>query len=96
MENVIIELLVASHLTGAALLSQIDRNLPGLELDTEYVPAEIEPREEDADRVTEGMRVVVVRGRIDPEKIADLKQMDNVLGVWSDGRVEGFGDVTPF
>ncbi len=93
MENVIVELLIASHLTGAALLSQIDRNLPGLELDTEYVPAEIEPREEDADRVTQGMRVVVVRGRISNGKIAELKQVDTVLGVWSDGPVEGFGDV---
>jgi len=94
MENVIVELLVASHLTGAALLSQVDRNLPGLELDTEYAPAEIEPREEDADRVRQGMRVVVVRGRIAPGRIADLKQADTVLGVWSDGPVEGFGDAT--
>ena len=92
MENVIVEFLVASHLTGAALLSQVDLNLPGLELDTEYSPAEIEPREEDADRVKEGMRVVVVRGRIAPGSIAELKKVDNVLGVWSDGRLEGFGD----
>lgn len=94
MENVIVELLVASHLTGAALLSHVDRSLPGLELDTGYSPAEIEPRAEDAERVKEGMRVVVVRGRIAPGRIDDLKRAETVLGVWSDGPVEGFGGET--
>lgn len=95
VERVIVEMVVAMHLSGAALTSQIVDRLPSFRLDETFAPVEMTPREQDLPQIPEGHKVVVIRGVVDPQQIDDLEAAPGVLKVWSDGRVEPFGEQAP-
>lgn len=92
MEKVIVELITASQLSGAALLGEIESSLPGLQLDPNYPPVEMAPRDPGQAARSPGDRVIVVRGLIAPVDKAALKNAAGVQGVWSDGPVAPFAD----
>ena len=100
MENVIIELVVAAHLTGASLMAQISDRLPEVTLDAGYEPVEMIPSDEDLPNLSDDQKVVVVRGTIVAGTRASLDGVDGILHIWSDGKVAPFdgasgGDVSP-
>lgn len=90
MENVLIEMIVTAHLTGAALLTQIGDQLPDVKVDASYEPVEMTPREEDLGKLSQDQKVVVVRGVVAAEMREGLSEIDGILHVWSDGQVAPF------
>lgn len=90
MENVIVELIVAANLTGAALMQDVKTELPLLNVDENYKPIEMVPSEQDAAKVPQSAKVIVIRGAVEESDMAKLKQLDKVLHVWTDGKAEAF------
>ncbi|QQO57236.1 MAG: hypothetical protein N838_31685 [Thiohalocapsa sp. PB-PSB1] len=91
METVLIEILVSSHMTGAALMTAAIERLPEVQIDRDYQPVEITPRPDDAARVAIGEKVIVIRGRIASDQRDVAESRPGVLNIWTDTKVAPFG-----
>ncbi len=92
--QVIIEIVVAANITGAALISTIDERLPDVIVDENYQPIPIVPADIDMKRISDGERVITIRGMIEQERINDIEKVPGVLHIWRDAKVEPFTNST--
>jgi serine protease AprX len=103
LENVLVELRVAAPGEPVASLAfSMSQAIPGFELDTSYDPVPVSPpgRPEGEDlesgeglELTEGGfggETVIVRGRIDPQRISELESRPEVVKVWKDTPIAPF------
>ena len=76
---------------GQALRSSPALAVPGFDLDPDYTPVPVSPPPEDAAALEgAGQTLLLVRGTIDPDRIADLEAQDGVARVWRDTPIEPF------
>jgi len=90
MDKVLIELVVSANIVGAGLFATAEELVPGVRIDRQYEPVQIEPRPEDESLIGEGQKVVVIRGDIESDKRPGIEDHPRVLHIWSDARVEPF------
>jgi serine protease AprX len=95
-QRVLIELRVPAA-RGAASVLEVAAGLgiPGFQLDQSYEPVPVSPPsgpsgEARGASAPEG-ETVIVRGTVDPSKIAEIEAQDNVVKVWKDGPIAPFG-----
>jgi subtilisin family serine protease len=93
MVKVLVEVMMPAGQDAEQSLSMAaGLNITGFQLDTSYEPVPMDPPEDlAADLEADGNAVVVVLGTIDPKKISDLENQDNVLSVTPDFNVAPFG-----
>ena len=103
MQDVLIELRVSEADERAGAMNYaMGLSLPGFELDTSYDPVPVTPAigpegaEEDFGKGLEraeadyGGATVIVRGRIDPQRITELEARPDVVKVWKDTPIAPF------
>lgn len=91
MKRVLVELRVPANATMQALAETDLVQLPGFTLDQSYTPVPSSPPTElTASLAMANERVVLIRGEVDETREEELKKLPNVLGVWSDARIEPF------
>ena len=91
-ENVLIEMRIpAQEVSASAFRVAAGMNVPGLKLDYSYDPIPLAPSpDQKASLEAAGEQTVVVRGQVEPDKIAELEALPNVVKVWKDTRIEAF------
>jgi hypothetical protein len=90
-KNVLVEIRVPREFTTEEVFLLITGEFAssGFELDPEYQPVPVSPREEDLIMLgSADETVVIVRGTIIEEQEEELKKDPRVIAVWSDARIE--------
>ncbi|RMF29471.1 MAG: serine protease, partial [Candidatus Nitrosothermus koennekii] len=91
--NVLVEMRVRKGLMSQDIMSLASSSIkvPNFELDTSYEPVPLEPTPDLASDVeAKGEEVVLVRGKINKDKIKELEKQPNVVKVWMDTEIQPF------
>jgi len=91
-QDVLIEMRIPNaDASASAFRFSAGMNLPGFKVDFGYEPIPLQPSpDQRASLDAEGQSTVILRGQIEPEKIAELEAQPNVVKVWKDTYVEPF------
>ncbi len=93
MKRVIVELRVSVDFTMDTIAETDAVQLPGFKVDPDYEPVPLSAPEDLAATLADANEeVVLIRGEVDEETEEELRAQPNVIDVWTDARVEAFGE----
>jgi subtilisin family serine protease len=92
MKRVLVELRVPADTNMQAFAGTNLVQLPGFNLDQSYQPVPSSPPTQAlaASLAASNERVVLIRGEVDEAREEELRRAPNVVGVWTDARIEPF------